>query len=284
MNVYCLFLLSTFFSVGSVLVLPLPTCVWRVFTDIYKLYYRFFFLYNGIHNLAFKKQRRTRRKTRRTNKRRTRRANIPRAIVHNYARWTSNDVLKLPNIAIAAGATYASASYTFAFNNIAGFVDFYNLYDFYRIKAIKLRFTPFSNVTLAEGNSGLVFPDSFYSNRLITVIDYNDATLPPATAPGSDVLRQFKTAKMTYGNRQHTRYFKPRIRTNVFDTDGSAAYGQSMRNQWIAMDGAAQGDQHGCHVPYYGIKCVYQQELASTIGEDIYQVEAKIYFQCKNPK
>lgn len=237
--------------------------------------------------MAFRRRRTFRRKKNFRRRYRTRKLRVRKRmsnIVHSYSRWITNNTGVAPDtVTLLAGQNYIGGGLSFTFNQVSGFTDLYNLYDFYRINAIKVRFVPDSNVTVEQAGGG-VYPDSLFNNRFLSAIDYNDVSAPASSSAGSDIVRQYKNSKMTWGNRIHQRFFKPRVRDLIYDPDANQAYTESKRKQWIAMDGPVPNDQHGCHVPHYGIKYIYQQVTAPVANDVVFRIEAKIYFQCKNPR
>ena len=79
------------------------------------------------------------------------------------------------------------------------YTDFTNLYNEYKIRAVKVSFIPLANVSNME--------QSAFSPLLYSAIDTNGNTSGSLT---SDQIRQYQTVKWTPYNRIHSRYFYPR--------------------------------------------------------------------------
>jgi len=109
-------------------------------------------------------------------------------------------------ISVGNGANY-SQSWGFRLNDMPNATDFTNLYDEYMINKVVVKFIPkFSQVNAITGN--------LVANTLLTqfmsAIDYDDATALP-TATAIDEITQYQSAKITQGNRIHTRVLYPKV-------------------------------------------------------------------------
>lgn len=190
---------------------------------------------------------------------------IPRSLgnsqqkVFYYTRYAS-----LGTIAYVSGSTQYGGS-VFSLDQLPNYSDFTNLYDFYKIKGIKISFIPTANVTLGTNTAtnGL----TLYNNRIFTVIDYNDAGVPTSI----DELREYKNCKWSPYNRIHKRYFSPNPLADA--TDDSTI---SLQNKpWVPTT--------NYNMDYYAIKWAIETST-STVGALLYKIEAKFYIACKSPR
>lgn len=147
--------------------------------------------------------------------------------------------------------------FSFELNNVPGFTEFTQLYDFYKINGIKISFIPTQTVS-----NSLSTVNSAQNTRFFSVIDYND----DATVSSLNDLRQYKTCKWTSAFKTHTRYIhKPK--------HSIASYVQS--RQWCSTSVP--------NTEWYGLK-VGIEAMGSTVSTSMnYRVEAKYYLSFKNP-
>lgn len=157
-------------------------------------------------------------------------------------------------------STSASTQYgasAFNLTQVPGYTDFTALYDFYKIKAIKLSFIPWSNVT--NGNSGTEF-----FQRIFTAIDYNDVGIPTSVPE----LQQYKSCKWSPNNRIHKRYIKPKT---IIDSFNELALTLD-KQPWVPTTNTGNS--------YYGIKWAIESAINLTT---LYKIEAKFYLCFKSP-
>lgn len=108
---------------------------------------------------------------------------------------------------VTTGAAPVFIPQAFALNDLAtvGETDFTNLFDMYKINAIKVEIIPRVD-TYTTATPGA---------NVVSVIDYNDIVAPANFAE----LQQYQSLKMTRGRAIHRRFFRPRI---VVDAANSA--------------------------------------------------------------
>lgn len=192
---------------------------------------------------------------RRYRKRYTRR--VPRSIgnpkqkIFYYTRFCDLGTIT----STSASTTYGASA--FNLTQVPGYTDFTALYDFYKIKAIKLSFVPWSNVT--NGDSG-----TEHFQRIFTVIDYNDVGIPTAVTD----LQQYKSCKWSPNNRIHKRYFKPKT---IIDSYNELALVLD-KQPWVPTTNTTNS--------YYGIKWAIESQINLTT---LYKIEAKFYLAFKSP-
>lgn len=188
-----------------------------------------------------------RRKLRRTWRRNRR----PKTYLHSFKRSCIVDQINVANTAVAGALT-------FKLSDLPNYDEFSNLFDAYRLMAVKLKFVPdFSGspTTDAVVSIGL--------HSLHTAIDHNDDTQPAGVLD----LMEYDTYKMKRIDRGMNRYFH----VNTL-ASGSAGDEQNWK-KWIST---ANTD-----IKYYGFKYWFDG-----IGQDsqvvTIDVFATYYFQCKS--
>lgn len=188
--------------------------------------------------------------------------NIRMPGIYNFKRFHN-----YTGISFSAGATNTYGKLTFRLDDVPNYTEFTNLFDSFRIKRIKVMFIPTSNVSLSPDTApNDVFKSTEYANRLFTVLDFNDDTVPTTI----DELRQYDTCRMSPNNVIHKRYFQPKYNATV--TAGS----YQAKGQWLQCDTSAD-------VVHYGIKYgITHQSL--TQSNEVYKIEAVFYMQFKNTK
>lgn len=212
-----------------------------------------------------------RRYRRRTNKRRYRRRTMgrnrtgvsrslmyPRRSVHSFKRKCF-----LGNIDVTT--TDVFGSYVFRLSDLPNYLEFVNLYDLYRIKAVK--FTLIPGITAMDGNplsTAVTLP------QVRSVLDYTDSTVPASF----NELYEYSNCKMTQGNRFHSRYFKPALLSTVYETAVSNSYTPKW-GTWVSTDDAS--------CPHYGLKYGINAFVAAAPGMRL-RIYATYYFQCKFSK
>lgn len=132
--------------------------------------------------------------------------------------------------------------------------EFTALYDQYKINAFKLTIMPRSTEASVGQDSSVIG----------SVIDYDDNVTPTNVTQ----LVQYQNLKMTRGSRIHTRYVKPKIATQVFQTGVLPGYGSSKSYIDVASP----------DVPHYGLKGYIQQ----TATVQTFDLKVDYYLAMKN--
>jgi len=160
-------------------------------------------------------------------------------------------------------------AYSFNLNQLPNPTEFTNLFDQYKITGAKLVFTPGANNALYSPLSGQSVAFGF--NRFMSVIDYDDSSIPASESE----LMQYNTLKVTPPMRTHTRYLKPKILEALYNGTLSTAY-QAARPGWVDVGNPS--------VPHYGVKvyCAAPTIAGSTSSSITYNVYLTLYFACKN--
>lgn len=183
--------------------------------------------------------------------------------VHRFTRVYNIDTAIILN----SGAAASGYGYTFKLNDLPNPSDFTQLYDQYRIRAIKFQLIPKQGIAT-------VFPPTVLPGqvsimpKIYSVIDYDDAAPPTSLAE----MLQYENCKWTRANRTHSRYFKPAIATEVFQTGITTGYGMR-QNAWI--------DCNSSTVEHYGLKLWVEASTALTPRWD-FDIIAKYYMEFKN--
>lgn len=148
-------------------------------------------------------------------------------------------------------------TFSFELNNVPGFSEFAQMYDFYKINAVKISFIPTQTVS-----NSLSTISNAQNSRFFSVIDYSDDATPSTL----NDLRQYSTCRYTNLFRTHTRYIhKPR--------HSISSYVQS--RQWCATSVPS--------TEWYGLKIGIESMGATVTTSMNYRIEAKYYLSFKNP-
>lgn len=204
-----------------------------------------------VRNYKRKYTKRSRKMYRRKYKRVPRSLGNPKQAVFYYTRFVD-----LGGITSTSTSTIYGAS-SFNLTQVPGYTDFTNLYDFYKLKAVKISFIPWGNIF--NGDSG-----TEYFLRMYTVIDYNDVTIPSSISE----LQQYKSCKWSPNNKIHKRYFKPKT---IIDSYNELALTLD-KQPWVPTSNTGNS--------YYGIKWAIENAVNLTTR---YKIEAKYYLMFKSP-
>lgn len=156
---------------------------------------------------------------------------------------------------------------------VPDFQEFTNLYDQYKIKAIKVSFIPVCNFSTFQGITGMTntnppFQPGQYAVRSYSALDFNFDTTGIQKV---DDIREYQNMKWKPYPRIHTRYFYPRI--NNVDTEGGYTYKEQ---PWLNTGDAGVTE-------HYGLKFAVDQTTAPT-GTILYRIETKYYLAFRVPK
>lgn len=201
---------------------------------------------------------------RRKNRRMTR-----RPTVYSFKRIVNLGTMSAVNN--AGAPTALNAAYSFKLSDLPNNTEFTSLYDQYCIKGIKISAVcTFSEaVNAASGGNNTTAVQGF--QRLLSVIDYDDAT----ALGGESVALQYQNCKITGPLKQHSRYFKPAVNQEINEGLTSAAIGVK-KNQWI--------DCNFPNVPHFGVKFFQNAPFVSGAGSAncTWTLYGTYYVQFKN--
>lgn len=148
----------------------------------------------------------------------------------------------------------------FDITQLPNVTEFSNLFDLYKINAIKLELVP-----CQTGSDTNPPSTSIFLPNIMSAIDYTDST-PPS---GINELMQYPGCRRTKITRRHSRYFKPKVNIDV----NGVALGNN-RSNWMGF---------GVATPHYGVKWgldqIFNVPAGQGFGVDRY---VTFYFSCKN--
>lgn len=160
-----------------------------------------------------------------------------------------------------AATGVSTAGIGFKLSDLQSESEFDNLFDFYRIKAVKLVFSfLYDNATIGG---------SLQAPQLYIVKDYDDNSTPASVG---ELIQYNNCRQIQLYNRSkgvHSVYLQPRV-MNTTTYEQQPRY----RKPWIDMAGDST-------VTYYGVKFALVNRDASSVK--IY-VRAKYYFECKGQR
>lgn len=153
------------------------------------------------------------------------------------------------------------ATYRFALADLPDATDFTFLFNYFRIRFVKISFIPRSNVTLSASTQ----PLTRYDTKIYTAIDTDN----PQTPSSIDEILQYQNVKWSPNNVVHTRFFRPKYQHDSVITNAV----QWMRNEGVGptlfWDGLVVG--------------VDGETTRDTFNAMLYEVVATYYIECKNP-
>lgn len=179
--------------------------------------------------------------------------------IHYFKRHCAGPIITVP--------AFTSAVYGALFieplTDIPAWTEFSNLFDSYKLMALKVMFIPLADNTTSIGN------ETVYFNRIFSCIDYNDRSVPTTISE----VREYENCKFSPGNRIHKRYFKPNFTIDMENTIGQGTSSNSQK-AWLNTNNA--GD-----VEHFGLKYAIET-LGSTASYTLYKVEYKVYLAFKS--
>lgn len=175
---------------------------------------------------------------------------------------------QLANMVVNSGVT-EFFQYSFHLSDLPQAATFTELYDQYRILAVKITFFPEFNVffQVATGNS-------FVMPILYTVIDYDTEAIPTSLAQ----LYDYTNLKKRFFKSPVTRYFKPQAGYSTGAINGASVSatigGNVSRKQWFNTN------QPG--VAYVGIRGSIDCATLTQLPPSTIRVVADYYIQFRN--
>lgn len=153
------------------------------------------------------------------------------------------------------------AAYNFSLDDLPNYQEFTNLYDAYRLNAVKITFLP----QMTQSVSLSAFNNPNASVRFFSAIDYNDSNVPGTI----DDLREYQTCKFTPVLRRHSRYiYKPKIQ------DRGQTY--TPGRPWINTSSPDQD--------HFGLKIGVEPMQSTNITSMGYTIECTYYVSFKSVK
>lgn len=214
--------------------------------------------------MAFRRFRNTRRVApRRRRMFRRRVARIPRRRFPNNTHSFKQSA-ELANVTVTAGISPSLFAYTFQLSDIPNASALADLYDQYRINAVKVTFFPQANVFNANTTNLVVSVPEIY-----TAIDLDSNTTPTSI----NVIDQYTTARHKFFNRPHSRYLKPKALGQCYISATSTGY-FNLGKQWL--------DMGNTNIPHYGLVGGIVCSQGSDMVGQLIRVTATYYLQCRN--
>lgn len=201
---------------------------------------------------SYKRSTRTSRRRSKIKAKMSRKYNTRGQRVYRFKRFTGTfGSLAISNIADTL------TGYNFSLSDLPNSSEFTNLFDMYKINAIKISFVPQVTENISSGSLN----NPYASSRFFSCIDYNDSAAPT----NIDAIRQYANCKYTPIHKVHTRYiYKPKI----LDTTGFTI------SPWISTASSS--------INYFGLKVGVEAMYSTTTTSMVYSVEAKFYMSFKN--
>lgn len=179
-------------------------------------------------------------------------------VVKQPVQYFTRTSYQLSGYSVAAGAAAAGFARVFRLSACPNVSEFTNLYDQYQIKGVKISLIP--RYTMTQSGAPLAAIGNVWS-----ALDYDDASAPTSV----DQLLQYQNVKRTQMNRVHSRFLRPCIANEIFNTGIATAYAPK-RNTWI--------DCTSDTVEHYGIKLWIDSSQAGVT----FDVQVKFYLAFKN--
>lgn len=170
--------------------------------------------------------------------------------------------------------TYHAYSLYFTLNQLPSYNEFTTLFDKYKICGVKWKLVPFNTTTLQETTALGTQANQQLSVIHSSVVDKDDATVPPASDAGLQDLRQYNTYKSMNAFRgTFKKYIVPAQATAVYNgafTAYAPKYGY--------VDMGNPGVQH------YGLKGIIQVFCPDASAHHYvwFRSEATVFFKCKD--
>lgn len=198
-------------------------------------------------------------------------------ITHKFKRWSASqsDSVIVTTSDVSSAATYKRLELQFRLIDVAGQSEFLALYDQYRIKYIKVKIIPRTevNTNLQTSITGIFLPPI----RILHAIDYDSAT--GSVTP--DQLRQYGTCKeilyRDINNKDLTVFFTPACLQQIYESFGNTGYSPKFW-QWLDVN-----DNQTLH---YGLKILLDNKAAFTdvqIGMG-FDYDVQYYLEFRNSR
>lgn len=174
------------------------------------------------------------------------------------------------------GSTPSSFNIGFRLQDVPGYTDFTNMYDSYRLRAVKVNLIPVGNVSSSNTAGNATGPAGNYAVRCFSAFDPNYDGGAGVTGAGAvATIQEYQNCRWTPYNRIHKRYIKPKLQ---IDTGAGAASGYvniAGKQPWIQCANAG--------IVHYGMPIVVDDSGFSA-GSILYKVECTYYMQFARPK
>lgn len=174
------------------------------------------------------------------------------------------------------GSVPTAINLAFRLQDVPGYTDFTNVYDSYRIRAVKINLLPIGNVSSSNTSGSPTGPAGNYAVRCFSAFDPNqDGNGIEGTGSVAEI-QEYQNCKWTPYNRIHKRYIKPKVTIPTFPGSAASYVNLAGKQPWIqCADGG--GTLH------YGLAVVVD-DSGFPAGSMLYKVECTYYLQFCRPK
>lgn len=155
-------------------------------------------------------------------------------------------------------------SITFMLSDLPNYTDFTNLFDFYKIKGVKLKLIPCQTSALTSSGTNYNLP------RISYFWDYNDNAVPTT----QNEMLERDNVRTVMGNRIIKTFARPCPQEPVFVNNLVTGYEQGSRNKWLNITNN--------NIPHYGFKIWYDGDSSTII--QTYKIFATYYIALKDSK
>ncbi len=169
--------------------------------------------------------------------------------------------------------SYSSGAYSFRVSDVYNVSEFGNLFDQYRIAAVRLTFTYISSAETVLVTTAA----SMQQCTLLLYEDYDDSTAPAATNTGWQTITESgRQVRKVFPNKENSLSYVIRPRYLAVAVDNSAGTtGRQTTDEWL--DGATSPD-----VVWRGLKWAIQANPAPVTVGHYFRVTAKYYLCFRN--
>lgn len=189
--------------------------------------------------------------------------------------WVNGSQVTQLNQATAGINTAYNLSFRLV--DVPGYTDFTNVYDQYRIRAVKVNLIPIGNISSSNTAGGITGPAGNYAVRCYSAFDPNYDGVGVIGATATVQLQEYQNCKWTPYNRIHKRYIKPKIVIQPGTGGATTTVNMAGKQPWIQCSG------DGPSLIHYGLP-VAIDATGFPEGSIMYKVECTYYMQFARPK
>lgn len=219
--------------------------------------------------MARRKMRTSRRKTTR---RSYKKSSVPRALRNNHTMITR--VAQLSDFVIPSNYSWAYQTYRFALSDVPSYTEFTNLFDSYKISAVKVTFFPQWSNNDMQNNGGIGTGVGTMANPIIFTTTADDDTALLSSQASSLQVSKARMVKNVL--KPFSIYVRPKFQTEVATT---LAFSSG-----VPKTGWCDTDNYG--VTHYGAQIGGRTFYTNSVSTPnvTYQVFAKFYLQFKGAR
>lgn len=154
--------------------------------------------------------------------------------------------MSLTQIEVRNYGQMANQALNIKLSNLPNYTEFTNLFDLYRICAVKINWVFSANTNDVTATPTVGLP------TLFSVIDTND----DVNLSGLNAYLEYETCRMQRMDKPVKRYIKPKTATALYQGGFFTGYGSQVKNPWV--------DTTSYDTNYYGLKWGY---LPAILGD-----------------